>query len=755
MAFATGIALLASGVTANAADLYRNALSATGNTLTNISGWSTSATASGVAPASVGSGDTLTFSNYWTPGKLSTALWLDAADSSTLTLSSGTVTQWRDKSGNGRNTTQVSGINRPTLTTEAGMPSVQFASQALNIPGAAAPGQNGAIVGVFNISTTSYSLAGFINISSPGDSPEIRLGLSYVPGTSGDAAYWNGGYVGGFNPGTNGLYGTRGVHGLAFTTDSGTTTVQRLNNGTSVASGSRATGTWNPIGEFSLGRASWTNHYRDGNAQELITVQSALSTTDRQLLDGYLAWKWGLQASLAANNPYKNAAPVSASETYYLAGDQSVGGLVFSAAGSETTLRGGTSPTLANNTLTLNSGGITVNAGVGATTLGDASAGQVALAIGADQSWINNSAALLRVYNGIARATGDTTSRTLTVDGSGNAQLDGVIADGGASGRIGLTKTGLGMLILNSNNTYTGATTVSNGTLRLGNSSALGGSTYAGGAGSLSFGSLTSATFGGLSGSSNLALFNDSSAAVALSVGANNDSTTYSGTLSGIGSLAKIGAGKLTFSGSSSYTGATTVEQGSLLVNGQLNTSAVTVQSGGLLGGSGTLGVVDVLAGGTFSPGNSPGLISLSQLALAGTTLMEIDGLARGTEYDAVDVSGAITYGGSMVIDFGSSITSAFANNTTFNLFDFGSFSGRFSGITTANDGSWYGGLTFVSSGDNNKWTAGKGSQTLEFTHSTGALVIVPEPGALALAGIGIAAAWAYRSRSPSRKRAG
>lgn len=232
-----------------------------------------------------------------------------------------------------------------------------------------------------------------------------------------------------------------------------------------------------------------------------------------------------------------------------------------------------------------------------------------------------------------------------------------------------------------------------------------------------------------------------------------------SSAISGNFGLTKTGAGILELSGTSGYSGPTLVSGGSLLVNGQLDTSAVTVQSGGLLGGSGTLnGGVTVNAGGTLSPGNSPGLLTTSELVLAGATLMEIDGLSpRGGigGYDAVEVTGALTYGGSMVIDFGSAITSALADNTEFNLFDFGSYTGLFSSITTANDSSWYGNLTFTGTG--NKWTAtAPGSQTLEFTHSTGVLVIVPEPGALALAGIGIAAAaYAARSRSPSRKRAG
>jgi fibronectin-binding autotransporter adhesin len=234
---------------------------------------------------------------------------------------------------------------------------------------------------------------------------------------------------------------------------------------------------------------------------------------------------------------------------------------------------------------------------------------------------------------------------------------------------------------------------------------------------------------------------------LAVSVANAANTLTLDGAISGVGrSLTKTGAGALVLSGENTYSGPTSVAAGALFVNGGLGATAVTVQSGGLLGGSGSIGgSVSVLAGGTFSPGNSPGLLSVGSLSLAGTTLMEIDGLSpRGATggYDATDVTGLLTYGGSMLIDFGAGITSAFADNTMFNLFDFGSFGGTFASITTADNGSFYGGLTFVNSGDDDRWTAEAVGQTLEFTHSTGnlVLVVVPEPSSLALAGIGVAA---------------
>ncbi|WP_035964216.1 autotransporter outer membrane beta-barrel domain-containing protein [Bradyrhizobium sp. YR681] len=125
----------------------------------------------------------------------------------------------------------------------------------------------------------------------------------------------------------------------------------------------------------------------------------------------------------------------------------------------------------------------------------------------------------------------------------------------------------------------------------------------------LSYNFAPSVTMGSIEGSGTIYLGSTS-----LEVGGNNLSTTYAGVLrdggsgegSG-GSLTKVGTGTLVLTGASTYTGATTVAGGVLDVEGSLNgTSSVTVQSGAVLMGAGSIvsPIVSVDSGGTLAPGN-------------------------------------------------------------------------------------------------------------------------------------------------------
>jgi len=156
------------------------------------------------------------------------------------------------------------------------------------------------------------------------------------------------------------------------------------------------------------------------------------------------------------------------------------------------------------------------------------------------------------------------TSYRLTTGGNNSSStFSGVIAGTGS----GFTKAGTGIFTLTGNNTYTGSTTVSAGTLslnRTGGAIADASSvTVASGATILLYQDETLASLAG-AGNINLSTFT-------LTAGGGNTSTTFSGVLSGSGNLIKTGTGTLTLSGSNSYTGTTAVTAGVLSVAGDAN----------------------------------------------------------------------------------------------------------------------------------------------------------------------------------------
>jgi fibronectin-binding autotransporter adhesin len=243
------------------------------------------------------------------------------------------------------------------------------------------------------------------------------------------------------------------------------------------------------------------------------------------------------------------------------------------------------------------------------------------------------------------------------IDGAGRLVVNGVIADGTST--FNLTKSGTGLLVLGGSNTFGGTTSITSGTILLTNVAALQNSTFttgSGSAGTLSFGSLTSSTFGALTGANNLALSNTSAAAVALTVGGNNASTTYSGTLSGAGGLTKAGTGTLTLTGQNTYTGTTSVTAGTLAlgVTNALAAGSLTV-NGGILdiaGFNDSLGLV-TLTSGTIQ--GTTGVLSgtaftvssgLASAILSGTNLTK-------TTTGTVTLTGANTYTGTTGITAG------------------------------------------------------------------------------------------------------
>ncbi|MEO5676199.1 MAG: autotransporter-associated beta strand repeat-containing protein [Usitatibacter sp.] len=145
------------------------------------------------------------------------------------------------------------------------------------------------------------------------------------------------------------------------------------------------------------------------------------------------------------------------------------------------------------------------------------------------------------------------------------------------------------------------------------------------------------ATVGSLAGAGQLNINGPSA-----TVGGDNTSTTFSGSIASTGALIKNGTGRLTLSGVNTYTGGTTINAGTLAVTGSM-LGPVTVNAGGTLGGTGTVaGNVTVNAGGTLSPGLTPGLLNTGNLVVVGVLLEEIEGVTLGTQYDSVNVTGTV-----------------------------------------------------------------------------------------------------------------
>ena len=286
--------------------------------------------------------------------------------------------------------------------------------------------------------------------------------------------------------------------------------------------------------------------------------------------------------------------------------------------------------------------------------------GSKGASLGGTGTWANNSGA--RWYNPNTgndvvwnNANGDTavfggTAGTVTVSGqvsaagmtfnttsyviqsgtlslpAGGTQINVEAASASISSAIGgtggMTKLGSGTLTVSGNNTYSGSTAINAGILTASGTSALSSSStvvLANTAG-VTLNLSTNATAGSLAGGG----ANGGSVTLGshtLTVGADNTSTTFSGSISGTGGLTKTGSGTLTLNGTNSYTGTTTINAGTLAVSGGTAIADTGQRCPGQRGrgqfqrlerrddrplsGGGASGGTVSLGGGTLSPGAS------------------------------------------------------------------------------------------------------------------------------------------------------
>jgi autotransporter-associated beta strand protein len=252
-----------------------------------------------------------------------------------------------------------------------------------------------------------------------------------------------------------------------------------------------------------------------------------------------------------------------------------------------------------------------------------ASAGVVALAVDSANALNLGAPGLGAVSLG---AVGNATfSGTLTpalntyrLGGGGGTLTVSSVLGGTASLVVDTNGTTPGTVILTGANTYAGNTAINAGTLQIGNG---------GTAGSILGNVLNNGAL----------VFNRS------------DDVVYPGVISGTGSFTKQGAGRLDLTGTSTFTGPTTVAAGTLAVNGSIAASVVTVGNGATLAGNGTVGGIVAGTGAIVAPGNSIGQLNVAGNVAFGpgsTYQVEVNAAGQG---DRITATGTATLTGGTV----------------------------------------------------------------------------------------------------------
>lgn len=235
------------------------------------------------------------------------AIWLDAADPSTFTFSSGTsVSEWRDKSGNGRHFSQATALNQPSRSgTRNSRQTVVFdgsndrmqgtnatanytswslfvvsfsnSSATQRIFGKREAGAGDETYGAVYFGSKLYGLAR--NLSSAVDATlvDASAGL-FIISTNGSSA----------NTGS-----VRLMTNIVTNSTNAKVRFQGANDGSATAGSQTVTNTVNPwIG--ALNSSGTFFEHLNGEIAELLFYGSALSNTDRDKTENYLKAKWGV-----------------------------------------------------------------------------------------------------------------------------------------------------------------------------------------------------------------------------------------------------------------------------------------------------------------------------------------------------------------------------------------------------------------------------------------------------------------------------
>jgi prepilin-type N-terminal cleavage/methylation domain-containing protein len=256
----------------------------------------------------------------WTPAQLgsSLALWLDAADSATVTLNGSNVSQWSDKSGRNNHVLNATAATQPPYLATGfnGKPTVNFVESSQSF-------LFGSNMSNFS-SNNDFTLASAFEFLDPLNNWDMIAGWRAGVNTPapGSPVFQGMGVSSQIGIHHTDLADTRIKVDVTTRLGKNIATISRLGgtngNGGAVTATStgfsqasydtNATQTWESTATSNFqvgGTQQGGTAFGDKYISEIVGCSTKLSTDNRQKLEGYLAWKWGLTNNLPANHPYK------------------------------------------------------------------------------------------------------------------------------------------------------------------------------------------------------------------------------------------------------------------------------------------------------------------------------------------------------------------------------------------------------------------------------------------------------------------
>ncbi len=243
-------------------------------------------------------------------------LWLDAADTTSLTLSGSAVTLWNDKSGNNKNFSNASGSARPIYDTTTS--SLYFSSFFLDSGSIISTGQrNLHFLGVWSISTTTgATFQSVFEQNALANSNGYRFMVYGSPFDSRTGNFYGiNGY--GTSPTPTGAFPTFNVNSTMVSyvgaqSDGTTFSINNRHNGALYSTQTITQVNMNVSSATTrLGRiVGGTTEPFYGKLSEILFYSSILSANQYFTLEGYLAWKWGLSTLLPSTHPFYTRAPL-------------------------------------------------------------------------------------------------------------------------------------------------------------------------------------------------------------------------------------------------------------------------------------------------------------------------------------------------------------------------------------------------------------------------------------------------------------